>query len=404
MTDDSLTTASTEVLVHECTTLAAQIASATCRFLLVVAELDRREAWAEWGCKSMAHFLSWQCSLAQGTARDHVRVAGALRSLPVMTGAFSRGELSYSKVRALGRVATPTSEADLVDLARIATAAHLDKIVRATVAAMTDPAKREELRELHAGWDDDGMATMRLRMRPDEAAIVDAAIDAAMPTGVSAETPVAARRLDAFVRICESYLATGDAARPGDDRYSVVVHAEIDESGLVSATTEQGGALHPTTFERIACDSSRWTIVQDRLEPLGSGRRSRAPSRAMRRAIRRRSGGTCEWTGCSERRYVEIHHVIPWSRGGPTEWWNLVALCWHHHHLVHEGGFSLQLDRATSNIRCLRPDGTELTNPIPVLAPPLDVAVDDDAIVPLWAGERFDLSACVDAVLYVRTG
>src|SRR5687768_15611088 len=101
MTDLSRT--STEVLEHECVTSAAEIAAATCRWLLVIAELDRREAWGQWSCRSMAHWLSWRCSLSLVTAREHVRVAAALSKLPLTAATFGRGELSYSKVRALVR-------------------------------------------------------------------------------------------------------------------------------------------------------------------------------------------------------------------------------------------------------------------------------------------------------------
>ena len=110
-------------------------------WLLVIAELDRREAWgAHWGCKSMAHWLSWQCSVSTKAAYEHVRVARALGAVPVITAAFERGELSYSKVRALTRIATPDSDAELCDLGRIATAAQLEKIIRGTVVDQSGAA------------------------------------------------------------------------------------------------------------------------------------------------------------------------------------------------------------------------------------------------------------------------
>ena len=176
MTDDSLSTASNEVLEHEATRLSAQIAVATCRLLLVIAELDRREAWGSWGCKSMAHWLSWRCAVAEATAREHVRVAHALVKLPVTTEAFGQGELSYSKVRVLTRVATPENEADLAELARTATASQLVKIVRASVAASTDPEQREAMRELFQNVDDEGFGTTRVRLLIDQHAIVEQAI------------------------------------------------------------------------------------------------------------------------------------------------------------------------------------------------------------------------------------
>lgn len=324
MTDESLSSTSTEVLVHECTTLAAQIASATCRFLLVVAELDRREAWAEWGCRSMAHFLSWRCSLGRAAAHEHVRVARSLPELPATVEAFERGELSFSKVRALTRVATPESESDLVDLARTATAAQLGAIVRATVVAMEDPAQAASLREAHLGVDGNGMGTLRARLPIDQHAIVEQAMGKAMPsTESSAEDSIAQRRADALVRICESYLATGDASRAPATRNNAVVHVQVDADGVVSGETESGVPVHPETCRRILCDGSVQGMLGDLTGPIGCGRTTRTISRKLRRAIKKRSGGGCEWIGCSERTYVEAHHVRHWEHGGPTELWNL---------------------------------------------------------------------------------
>lgn len=402
MTIDEFSTTSNEVLEHECQTLAAQIAAATCRFLLVIAELDKREAWGSWwGARSMAHWLSWRCSLSQAAAYEHVRVARALRELPLTVAAFERGELSYSKVRALTRVATPEGEADLVELARTATAAQLEKIIRAAVVAMTDPEKREELRELHTTSDVDGMGELRSRMRIEELAIVDTAIAAALPErgdSPAEESPVAARRVDALVRICESYLLRGDGGRNPPARNNAVVHVEIDRSGVVRAETEAGVPVHRTTAERLLCDATVQGMLGDMGHPIGVGRTTQAISRTLRRALHKRSGGGCEWKGCTEHRYIEGHHVWHWANGGPTELWNLVSLCWRHHHLVHERGWRLVHD-GRGGVRCFRPDGTELLDPVPTWAPPLDITTTDESIVPLWAGESFDLSACVDAVL-----
>src|SRR3954451_10318522 len=93
-----------EELGEEITTLAAHIHAAMCRWLTLVAEFDAREGWAAWGCKSCAHWISWRCSIAPGAAREHVRVARRLGDLPLIGAAFSRGELSYSKVPGVTRL------------------------------------------------------------------------------------------------------------------------------------------------------------------------------------------------------------------------------------------------------------------------------------------------------------
>jgi hypothetical protein len=117
-----------ERLEAEICELAGHLAAATCRWLLLVAEFDRREGWTSWGVRSCAHWLSWKCGLGLVAAREHVRVGRALQSLPRVRAEFAAGRLSYSKVRALTSMASPHTEQDLVDMALHATAAHLDRI------------------------------------------------------------------------------------------------------------------------------------------------------------------------------------------------------------------------------------------------------------------------------------
>jgi hypothetical protein len=120
-----------ERLESQITELAAHVNAATCRWLLLVGEFDRREGWAQWDCRSCAHWLSYRCGLSQAAGREQVRVARALAALPAIRTSFGRGELCYSQVRALTRIATPETEDDLIMIARHATAGQLEVIVRA---------------------------------------------------------------------------------------------------------------------------------------------------------------------------------------------------------------------------------------------------------------------------------
>ncbi|HVM55418.1 MAG TPA: DUF222 domain-containing protein, partial [Acidimicrobiales bacterium] len=281
-----LSSTSTELLEHEATTLAGQIAAATCRFLLVVAELDGREAWAQWGCRSMAHWLSWRCSLSMITAREHVRVAQALPMLPAITAAFERGELSYSKVRALVRVATAESDAELAELAATATAAQLERIIRATAIAMGDPARQADLRAFTSSADDDGLGVVRARVLIDELAVIDTAIAKALPEpDSSAEESLAQRRATALVRICESYLVHGDGARNPAVRNNAVVHVHVDPDGVQRAVTEAGVPVHPETARRLLCDSRVEGMLGDLDTPISTGRANRTVNRKQRRAV-----------------------------------------------------------------------------------------------------------------------
>src|SRR4051794_35072948 len=113
---ESFDAAPLERLEREITQLASHIHAATCRWLGMVAAFDRREGWAQWGCRSCAHWISWRCSVAPVAAREHVRVARRLEELPLIRAAFAEGRLSYSKVRALTRVENLAREGELLDL------------------------------------------------------------------------------------------------------------------------------------------------------------------------------------------------------------------------------------------------------------------------------------------------
>ena len=111
--------------------LAGHLAAATCRFLVLLGDFDARRGWASWEMGSCAQWLSWKCQMSSGTAREHVRVARALRDLPVIRGRFAAGRLSYAKVRALTRIATAATEAGLAELAGPMTANQLERFARA---------------------------------------------------------------------------------------------------------------------------------------------------------------------------------------------------------------------------------------------------------------------------------
>ena len=117
-----------EALEQEIVELCAHLNAATYRLLELIGELDEQEPWAVWGLKSCAHWLNWRCGIGLVAAREKVRVAHALKSLPGISAVFRRGEVSYSKVRALTRVATSVNEAELVDIANHSTAAQLERI------------------------------------------------------------------------------------------------------------------------------------------------------------------------------------------------------------------------------------------------------------------------------------
>ena len=127
--------------------LAGQLAAGTCAFLTMIGEYDARRGWESWEALSCAHWLNWRCGVGMVAAREQVRVARRLRELPVIHAHFSKGELSYSKVRAITRVAHAGNEADLVGLARAGTAAHVERACAALRRCADDRAAEQALRD-----------------------------------------------------------------------------------------------------------------------------------------------------------------------------------------------------------------------------------------------------------------
>src|SRR6185437_13661164 len=147
--------------------LAGHLAAATCRFLVLLADFDARRGWASWEMGSCAQWLSWKCQMSSGTAREHVRVARALRDLPVIRARFAAGRLSYAKVRALTRIAAPATEAGLAELAGPMTANQLERFARAhrQVTAAGDAAARVR-RRLAWRVEEDGSLSGTFRLPP----------------------------------------------------------------------------------------------------------------------------------------------------------------------------------------------------------------------------------------------
>ena len=407
-----------EDLEREICELAANIAGATCRWLELLAEFDDRRGWAEWGITSCAHWLSWRCSLGLRAAREHVRVAHRLRELPLVRGAFSRGELSYCKVRALTRVATAATEAGLLEIARHATGAQLEKLVRGYASALSatrGAAQRAvEQRYLRWSWDDDGSLRLEARLPADDGAVVMKALNAleapAAEEEQSLESPVAARRADALAAMARSVFTAPASGPAGGDSCELVVHVDAETLAADEirerCQLEDGPTLAPETARRLGCDAGVVPIIERDGRPLTVGRRTRAIPPALRRALRSRDDG-CRFPGCNHGRFMHAHHIQHWARGGPTTLENLVQLCSYHHRLVHEGGFQVE-SLGRGSVRFRRPDG-RVVAPAPdcgrVRGPGLGeqnrargVAVDASSCRPLSAGDRLDYGLAVEVV------
>lgn len=179
--------------------LYAEITAATREFLRAVAECDRHRDWAEEGFASCADWLAWRIGVQRGTAREKVRAARALEDLPLISEAMNRGEVSFSKVRAMTRVASRQSEAELLELARSTSAAHLERVVRGWKAMSragerTAERVRHELRQFSVYPDGEGMYDVRGKLEPEVAAVLMRAIEAANDALYREQAPTRAVR------------------------------------------------------------------------------------------------------------------------------------------------------------------------------------------------------------------
>lgn len=412
---DDLGSRPTTWLEEEITTLAGHIAAATCRFLLLLAEFDRREGHRRWECFTCARWLSWKVGMSHRTAQDHVRVARALEGLPVTTAAFAAGQLSYSKVRAITRVASAKSEAALVEVAMHGTAAHLDRIVAGycTVKRNVDPDRATAQLRRRGIWlttDDDGTATLTVRGTSDAVATILRAADAAakeLPELVDEpEFQGAAKRFDGLEQVARSYAEPERTMAP---RPEVVVHADLTvltEGEPGRAEIEQGSKLTATTLERLACDCGVRLTTEANGKTLDVGRRSRGIPIALERAIVDRDRSRCRFPGCTQKGRLQVHHRQHWSRGGTTDVRNCFLVCLYHHKVLHEGGWHAEGD-AGDVLTFVDPLGRRVPE---VLVPPpktdpnairrenvqRDVTITADTIQPRWhAGDRLDLDHAV---------
>ncbi|MEX2151686.1 MAG: DUF222 domain-containing protein, partial [Steroidobacteraceae bacterium] len=346
---------STPELIDRITELAGHLNAANARFLVLIAEFDRRRGWAEWGVKSCAHWLNWKCGLALGVAREKLRTAHALAGLPRIAAAMAEGRLSFSKVRAMTRVAEPSNEDYFLDVALNGTANQVEKLVRSyrRVQESLELSREAQQQRNQSLWwfhEPDGSLSIKGRLPAEVGALFIKALQAAEDSiprkGVSAGTfsdscpTTGARRVEALSRMAESFLANGSVELAGGDRQQIVVHVDAqtlkhDHPGRCEL--EHGPAMAAETARRLACDASLITIIEnEKGEPLNVGRKTRTIPPALRRALNSRDRG-CRFPGCTFTRYVDGHHVKHWAHGGETRLSNLVTLCRFHHRQVHEG-------------------------------------------------------------------
>jgi len=369
--------------------LGRQLNAECYRMLVLVREFDDRLCYAKWSFKTCAEWLAWRCGLSLSAAREQVRTAQALRVLPAISAAFADGRLSYTKVRALTRVAHGHDEDLLLAYALEAPAPRVEERCRQIRNAQPESihsAQRVWERRSLSVWRDEAHGTLRLTVELpiEEGELIVHALDRAVAAGEvsndidpdsiaeSKGTAWQAQQADALVAVAKAYLGGGqdDDRSATADHYQVVVH--VDEQSL------RGGAgrsdLPIDTVKRLLCDCSLVTLVEGTNgHPLDVGRKQRTASTAVKRALYARDR-CCTFPGCQRRRYLDGHHLRHWIDGGETTTANLTLLCTYHHRLLHEGGFRIVREEG-GTLRFVTADGRT----IPRRGYRLEDFVDDDA-------------------------
>ena len=402
-------------LGDEIALLCAHITAATYRLLCLLRVYDEEERWQ--GFRSCAHWLSWRTGISLGPAREKMRVARRLPSLTLIPEAFASGELSYSKVRALTRIADAENEEKLLDFARHGTTAHVERMVRhwrRLDRGDACEAARAERRGLSVWLTDDGSYEVRGRLNPEVGALLLKALEVAearlyraeRSAGTEHRTTPLQRRADALGLWLEERVEPRVQlvvhSFKGEERQKEEERAEGAEEQAQSRqkreeereqdreeerkrepemsaplVTEEGSSVSAETSSRLACDAEVVPIARaDDGSVLDVGRRRRTVGWRLRKALEARDGG-CRFPGCDSRARTHAHHITPWAEGGETAMSNLVLLCPFHHRAVHEGGWRVEMDEWGA---------PRFLNPLRVRLPVVPASPDIGGLVPAFSG------------------
>jgi len=442
-------------LAAQITLLAGQINAANHRLLKLIAAFDERKGWSGGGTvRSCADWLNWKCGIARSAAREKVRVARCLAKLPLIDAAFASGELSYSKVRAMTRVATADNEDFLMTIAQYGTASHVERVVskyKGVQRSLNDDHEIEQAqaRKLLYYQDDDGMWVIHAKLPAESGSLVVKAIEAvatpvqqarqqeltgAREKAVSAETHAATfqnlleqTRADDLVTITEHFLASDNISGQwqglkGSERCQLMLHVDINTLREQSASGKLANQhchldnqhwISPNTARRLSCDASLVTVLEDEQgKVLNIGRRTRTVPAAIGRALALRDQG-CRFPGCCESRYVDHHHIRHWADGGETSLKNLITLCRYHHRQLHAGSFTISVSNSSADTAFVftTPSGRAIEHST---YPQFDSVsaetaldslqqnapdVDERTCITRWRGEQCDYGMAIDALL-----
>lgn len=290
-------------------------------------------------------WVAWRLGCESNRADKLAAVAERRRDLPVLMGALTEGTVSLDQAAVIARRVPAAFDGEAVRQAEVMRPSQLRRWA-STLPPLDDedddedvPARKRHGFSLRPARDDRGRGDWSVsgRLPADVGAALDTAVRAQLDAGWAAlkagERPEPPSTVEALAGVAHAALDHG-AAEPGADRDRYRIHLHVDvESELGRFHL---GPVVPDSLRRyLTCDATFQAVYEACGRVIGTGRVTRTPNRAMRRAVEHRDAG-CRVPGCGSR-IVHLHHVVHWADGGQTETWNLIALCPHHHRMHHRG-------------------------------------------------------------------
>jgi hypothetical protein len=342
-----------------------------------IAVFDEQGGARLWGHATTTDWLAAECAMHKRTAREHVRVARRLARWQEVAEAFALCQLSYSQVREITRAEESEDEAQLLGACRSLTAAQIERHVRqlrSSQSADLDAANQGRAKR-HVTYFIDEIGSVRFFGRvPAEqgVAFIEALEtraeelrgtpgDPACPEDWS-RAPIAARRADALVELVTGGGATTQLVLHADpEALACQAEQKEDRAGEILYLRD-GPAIPSELARRLTCD------CEISYADLNHGRARRLVTPAQRRALELRDGRLCGFPGCDRTHGLEAHHLKHWIHGGTTDLINLAFFCPTHHHLLHEGRFTVRR-RKDGTLAFADPHGHEIHN-LPRRAPP----------------------------------
>ena len=336
----------------------------------VAAQIDEEGLWSHWGHRSLEHFLSWSLGLDRREATQLALVARSLESFPKAEEAFSKGKLSLAKMAILCRIADQDSEEELLDLALVATISQFERIAssyRGVIRReqeLQDSERKHASRSLSYYFDNEGILVIKGRLPEEAGAIFVNCLEEAetdLEYDEDTNDPTAARRADALVAMAVTSLSPPDShSSPSRPHISILCDASALEGKDGRLQIEGGPTIPVETAQRMWCDATYLGILERDGSILEVGSKTRGISLRTRRALLARDE-SCVWPGCTNRRYVEAHHIHWRSEGGDHRLVSLALLCWFHHRKLHNGKFEM-VRLEGGRFQFFTPDGQLIPN------------------------------------------